>query len=299
MTEEKPLDFTEQLEKALAYVGNIFPKHNNRLESPKMDEAEQKRRLEEDTKDKEQRRIDQIIYVADKSIGDVYVIQTDTFEQITNDAKTSPIWRLKKQIDDWNTKIQKITEKQQILKNTTLSPEARKQFDDGKAGIEISNDGRIELISRWMFLERVERDSALFAVLEVAKAIYRQRIEIDEKELLLREANPQLKETIAKMKELAKRATKIRPIVVQANREAWVARQNGEPSIQLAKTFSDNLEEFQDLQRQYECLLSDIQFLTDTANVPPFPSPLTTDEISSRRYVEQAIRRSGYAKEAR
>ena len=93
------------------------------------------------------------------------------------------------------------------------------------------------------------------------------------------------------MKELAKRATTIRPIVPQSNREAWKMLKHGTPSIQVAKTFSDNLEEFHELERQYNCLFTDMQFLTDTANIPEFPPSLTTDEISSKSYVEQVLKR--------
>ncbi len=120
-----------------------------------------------------------------------------------------------------------------------------------------------------------------------------------ENESTSRRNNPRVKEINSQMKALAKKATTIRPIVVQANKEAWKTLQNGAPSIQVAKTFMDNLEEFHELQRQYNCLYADLQFLTDdTANVPVFPPSLTTDEISSRRYVEQAIKRSSYGKEA-
>ena len=237
-------------------------------------EAELKRLQGEATRDNEKREVKLFLNLGDKIAGNhTYNNSEDIDEIIKTYANTLKFRELTKDSENERSKVDGYIEAIQFRLTTILSEETKKKAEKHET-IEIQNGNGIELISSSDYPYREKLAKAEIAVLEKAIVIRKRRIAIYEAEISKRQNSPRIKEIKTKLKEITKKATTIRPIVVQANREAWKTLQNGAPSIQLAKTFSDNLEEFHDLQRQYECLLSQLQFLTnETANVP-FPSPL-------------------------
>ena len=260
---------------------------------------EHKRQEEQAEKEKEHRYRDLIYYLRYKrvcSLGECCTLPRQSLEAFREELKTQTLNPLKQQNENIDYRIERDKEVQSRLKQI-FSQEAKEKAERHES-VEYFDGHSHRLIAPWQYYDEAELAEAEVAVLDEDIAFSTQEKQAIEREIAQRRNNPKVKDIIVQMKDLAKKATIVRPIVVQANKEAWKTLQNGAPSIQLAKTFSDNLEEFHDLQRQYECLLSDIQFLTDTANVPAFPSPLTTDEISSKSYVQQTLRRANYAKEA-
>ena len=258
---------------------------------------EHKRQEEQAEKEKEQRYRDLIYYLRYKivcSLGECCTLPRQSLEAFREELKTQTPSSLKQQNEDIDYRIQRNKEVQSRLK-PIFSQQAKEKAERHES-VEYFDGHSDRLIAPWQYYDEAELAEAEVVVLDEDTAFSTQEKQAIENELTSRINNPKIKENIAKMKELAKRATTIRPIVPQSNREAWKMLKHGTPSIQVAKTFSDNLEEFHELERQYNCLFTDMQFLTDTANIPEFPPSLTTDEISSKSYVEQVLKRGSCGK---
>jgi hypothetical protein len=256
-----------------------------------------KRKEEQAEKEKEQRHQDLIYYLRYKivcSLGECCTLPRQSLEAFREELKTQTPSSLRQQSESIDYRIERNKEVQSRLK-PIFSQQAKEKAERHES-VEYFDGHSDRLIALWQYHDEAELAEAQVAVLDEDIRFNMQEKQAVENELASRRNSPKVKENIAKMKELAKRAITIRPIVVQANREAWKALQNGAPSIQIAKTFMDNLEEFHELERQYNCLFTDLQFLTDTANVPVFPSSMTTDEISSKSYVEQVLKRASCGK---
>jgi hypothetical protein len=254
---------------------------------------EHKRQEEQAEKEKEQRHQDLIYYLRYKivcSLGECCTLPRQSLEAFKEELKTLTLSSLKQHSENIDYRIERNIEVQSRLK-PIFSQQAKEKAERHES-VEYFDGHSDRLIAPWQYYDEAELAEAEVAVLDEDIRFSMKEKQAVENEIASRRNSPKVKENIAKMKELAKRATTIRPIVPQSNREAWKMLKHGTPSIQVAKTFMDNLEEFHELERQYNCLFTDMQFLTDTANIPEFPPSLTTDEISSKSYVEQVLKRA-------
>jgi len=261
-------------------------------------EEDQKRQREQDAKESEQRHVTLVLYLASKIIGNsAYVTPEDTDERVQATAKTLTIWNNRRRIEDEESEIQRATEPIEVRKNNILSEDTKKKAENGET-VEVQDGNTFKLIPPWNYAERAEIAEAEVAVLEEAIAIRKRRIKIYETVISQKRDNKEVNDNIAKMEKSTRRAKVIKPKIVQQSSEIMKALEHGEPSVELCKHFMENLEEFNEIRNEYNALRHQLEFLTDeTANIPTFPTDLTTSEIGrSKSNAERIIRYSSYGR---